>query len=123
VAGRGPASPDAGSEAAPQRLPNGKRVLSAEKLEAIRAKKRARRVPRLPKGVTAEQAKENVAKGFSPDPHRWKPLWERPRAGGKGKALARGPQGSGVSENKVEVALSKAKPTPGKKAGGKKKRR
>ena len=96
-------------------LPNGKRVLSPEKLAQVRARNKRRRVPTLPGNMTAEQAAANIAASKGPNPHRWLPKWERPAAQqAKGKAakgaIARGPQGSGVSENKTEVSTVDAKP-------------
>ncbi len=111
-------------------LPNGKRVFSSEKLAAVRAHKKARRRRMLPPGVTPEAAaavaaaatagtatgaagaagSANGAKG--PDPYRWLPKWERPvtvKSKGAKKdasALMRGPQGSGVSENTVEMSIA-----------------
>jgi tetratricopeptide (TPR) repeat protein len=105
------AAADEDGDAAVEYLPNGKRVLSADKLAALRDRKKRRRVRSYPNGLTAEKSVQLITAGKGPDPHRWLPKWERPQTARKGKGgnLNKGPQGSGISENKTEVSAAEVK--------------
>jgi hypothetical protein len=111
-----------------QFLPNGKHKYSAEKLASVRLQKRKNRSkkPLLPKNVTLEQYRIAYQNNFIDakiDPYRWKPKWERPQVAGKGKKgqlgqkqLGKGPQGSGISENKVESTVKQVSTADSNKA-------
>ncbi len=94
---------------------DGKKVFSPEKLKQVRERKRARRKHRYPTGMDRAASEASIAAGTGPDPYRWKPKWERPgqkkQKGGRPNQQFRGPQGSGISENKVEsTTLAKVAP-------------